>query len=164
MTNIEKELLAIQSELQGFALKLTKESDMARDLLQETNSKVLTSSQSFIPGTNFHSWAFTIMKNSFINDCRRSRLAVDVKEAYYQLHYNDGTPMVGEGEYSSCAYDLLRVIDLLPPQCRRAFKLYLLGCKYKEIAAMQNIPLGTVKSRINYSRLLLKKSLDEYRC
>lgn len=164
MTYIEKELLAIQDKLFGYALKLTKDSDKAQDLLQETNSKVLKGYQSFIPGTNFRSWAFTIMKNSFINDCRHSRLAANVEEIYCEHHYNGSCSTVNESEYSCCAHDILQVIDLLPPDCSRAFKLYLLGCKYEEIARKQNIPLGTVKSRINFSRVMLRKSLDEYRC
>jgi len=164
MTNIEKELLAIQDKLFGYALKLTKDSENAQDLLQETNSKVLNGYKSFIPGTNFRSWTLTIMKNSFINDCRRSRLAANVEEIYCEHYYNGSCSTVYESEYSCCAYDLLQVIDLLPPDCCRAFKLHLLGYKYEEIARKQNVPLGTVKSRINFSRVMLRKSLDEYRC
>ena len=53
MTNIEKELLAIQDKLFGYALKLTKDSDNAQDLLQETNSKVLKGVQKFYSRDKF---------------------------------------------------------------------------------------------------------------
>ena len=65
-------LLSIQTELFRFAFKLTADREEANDLLQETSLKALDNEEKFTPDTNFKGWMYTIMRNLFINNYRRS--------------------------------------------------------------------------------------------
>jgi len=57
--------------LNSFAYKLTKNSEDAKDLYQETAFRAMSNRDKFRPGTNLKAWLFTIMKNIFINNYRK---------------------------------------------------------------------------------------------
>ena len=57
--------------LKPFANNLTKDSETAKDLFQETLYKALANQEKYNVGTNIKAWLFTIMRNIFINDYRR---------------------------------------------------------------------------------------------
>jgi len=57
--------------LKPFAINLTKDSESAKDLFQETLYKALANQEKYNVGTNIKAWLFTIMRNIFINDYRR---------------------------------------------------------------------------------------------
>src|SRR4026207_379865 len=57
--------------LKPFANNLTKDSETAKDLFQETLYKALANQEKYNVGTNIKPWLFTIMRNIFINDYRR---------------------------------------------------------------------------------------------
>ena len=65
-------LLSIQTELFRFAFKLTADREEANDLLQETSLKALDNEEKFTPDTNFKGWMYTIMRNIFINNYRKT--------------------------------------------------------------------------------------------
>ena len=70
MTTMEfnTRLINMEDRLERFALSLTSDREAAKDLLQETYVKALSSKDKFIEFTNFEAWAYTIMKNTFINN------------------------------------------------------------------------------------------------
>ena len=76
MTAIEfnQQLISFQNPLKYFALKLTSDNEDAEDLLQETFLKALKYKDKFQEATNLKAWLYTIMKNTFINNYRRSRV------------------------------------------------------------------------------------------
>src|SRR5436189_5741877 len=57
--------------LKPFAVNLTKDTESAKDLFQETLYKALANQEKYNVGTNIKAWLFTIMRNIFINDYRR---------------------------------------------------------------------------------------------
>ena len=57
--------------LKPFALRLTKDSDDAADLLQDTVLKAFTHREKFSDGTNLKAWMYTIMKNTFITNYQK---------------------------------------------------------------------------------------------
>ncbi|MCK5838628.1 MAG: RNA polymerase sigma factor, partial [Bacteroidales bacterium] len=69
MTVIEfnHKLVGLQGNLSHFAIMLTSNEDAAKDLVQDTFVKALTNRDKFRPNTNLKAWAYTIMKNTFIN-------------------------------------------------------------------------------------------------
>ena len=62
-----------QEPLRKFALRLCGREDMAEDLVQETLLKAWKSRAQFKPGSKFLSWAFTILRNTWINQLRRGK-------------------------------------------------------------------------------------------
>ena len=68
----EAQLCNLRSSLERYALSLTMNKDDAGDLLQETIYKALRYRDSFAENTNLLSWTFTIMRNIFINNYRKT--------------------------------------------------------------------------------------------
>jgi RNA polymerase sigma-70 factor (ECF subfamily) len=82
-------LLSIQTELFRFAFKLTADREEANDLLQETSLKALDNEEKFTPDTNFKGWMYTIMRNIFINNYRktvRDQTFVDQTDNLFHLN------------------------------------------------------------------------------
>ena len=133
------------------------------DLLQETNIKALIGSSGYKPGTCFKSWVFTIMYHSFINQCRKEQAMETVENPCYILPTSSTVEDCLLCDYSGFATDIERAVNSLPPIYREVFREFLAGRKYSEIAEALQLALGTVKSRINISRIYLKLFLNGYR-
>ena len=160
-----RDLLEVQSELQRFAYKLTADRDEANDLLQETSLKALGNMDKYAPGTNFKGWVYTIMRNIFINNYRktvRDQTFVDRTDNLYHL----SQPQDAGFESTESAYDtkeIRRVVNALPKEYRVPFAMHVSGFKYREIAEKLSLPLGTVKSRIFFTRQRLQAQLKDFR-
>lgn len=163
--NFANNLLNIQSELFNMAYNLTSDRNSANDLLQETSLKVLMNQEKFQGQTNFRGWVFTIMKNIFINEFNRTtrnRTYVDQTDNLYFL--NAGANAQTESVEDTCTLgDIKRMVNSLPKDSRTIFNLYLAGYRYREIADRLNMPLGTVKSNIFFTRQYLQKQLKDIR-
>jgi len=157
-------LLGHQNQLLYFAMSLTSDTEKAHDLLQETSLKALTYSDKYTENTNFKAWVYTIMKNTFINDYRRNKKKENTFDSVnndFRLKFqkDKGYPSP-ESIYSS--KEIIKCINALDAEYKIPFNLFLDGFKYKEIAEELNMPIGTVKSRIFFTRKKLEKSLKEY--
>lgn len=158
-------LLSIQTELFRFAFKLTADREEANDLLQETSLKALDNEEKFTPDTNFKGWMYTIMRNIFINNYRktlRDQTYTDPTDNQYYLNKQQDI----EGDSVEAGYDLKemrRIVNALPAEYRQPFSMYVSGFKYREIAEKLGLPLGTVKSRIHFTRKKLQTELKDFR-
>lgn len=146
------------------ALKFTRVMEDADDLVQDTLVKAIRFYGSYEPGTNLTGWLFVIMKNTFINKCRKEarKRALVVQGAEItpaNLLYSADT---NKATGSMIMTDISRVLDSIPDVYRIPFIRYVEGYKYHEIAEEQKIPLGTVKTRIHEARAMLKKQLKGY--
>jgi RNA polymerase sigma-70 factor (ECF subfamily) len=157
-------LMGLSDKLHYYALSLTADSEKANDLLQETFLKALTYRDKFAQNTNFKAWIYTIMKNTFINDYRRGIKTKNTFEGstgdYHITTTRDKAYPSPDSLYST--REINNTIKDLEDDYRIPFTMFLEGYKYKEIADELNLPLGTVKSRIFFTRKKLEKSLSEY--
>jgi RNA polymerase sigma-70 factor (ECF subfamily) len=166
MTAIEfnYQLTGLQKYLIIFAKQLTRNEDDALDLLQETFLKALTYRDKYVVQNNFKAWVYTIMKNIFINNYRRNKKAktiIDQTDNLYFMNYNKQSKDTNP-ESILATKELQHGINKLDSDFRRAFDMYNDGYKYKEIADDLDLTIGTVKSRIFYSRKKLMENLREY--
>ncbi len=147
--------------LQTFAYNLTKNSEEAKDLYQETAYRALANRDKFRPGTNFKAWMFTIMKNIFINNYRRKVKANTIIDTTdNQFYLNSGSYAVGNSAESELTLkELNALVAALDDNTRIPFLMHFEGYKYQEIADHLNLPLGTVKSRIFFARKELKERI-----
>lgn len=158
-------LLNVQTELLNFAYKLTSDHEDANDLLQETSLKALDNEEKYTAETNFKGWIYTIMRNIFINNYRkalRDQTYVDQTDNQFYLNQNIDI----EADSTEGSYDLKemrRIVNALPKEYRIPFAMYVSGFKYREIADKLNLPLGTIKSRIYFTRQKLQKELKDFR-
>jgi RNA polymerase sigma-70 factor (ECF subfamily) len=108
---------------------------------------------------------YTIMRNIFINNYRkavRDQTFVDQTENLYHLNLpqNSGFEST-EGNYD--LKEIRKIVNSLPKEYRVPFSMYVSGFKYREIAVKLALPIGTVKSRIFFTRQRLQKELKDFR-
>ncbi|WP_113926283.1 RNA polymerase sigma factor [Cognataquiflexum aquatile] len=167
MTTLEfsYSLQKLSSSLKPFALKLTRDTDDANDLLQDTMVKAFTNKDKFTEGTNLKAWLYTIMKNTFITNYQRMVRRGTFVDTTDNLHYlNSGDVLVENGAYGDFAMnDIQLAIENLEAVYKTPFMMHFRGFKYHEIADKLEIPIGTVKNRIHIARKLLKDDLHMYK-
>jgi RNA polymerase sigma-70 factor (ECF subfamily) len=149
-----------ESILHPYALSLTNNYEDARDLYQETMLRALLNQDKYRFGTNLKAWLYTIMRNIFINNYRRSKKFVKAPEEGIEIALNDHTKVANEGWSNLRLNEIKNAMERLPQLFRLSFELYYIGYKYQEIAELTREPLGTIKSRIHFARKMLIKQLD----
>ena len=152
--SFKERLVDAQTDLARFAHKLTSDKDEVNDLVQETLLKALDNESKFLPGTNFLAWIYTIMKNLYVNKCKK-----DSQDQSYIQDVEFGSKDESEHgdspDFSDYNYDIqevYRLLKALPDEYRVPFMMYISGFKYREIADKLSMPLGTVKSHIYLTR------------
>ena len=165
MTAIEfnHQITTLGSGLERFALSLTANPDDAKDLLQETYLKAILNREKFTDYTNLKAWVYTIMKNSFINNYRKSIRKQTIfnhsKDDFYLNNTNE--THTGNPESDLSANEIREHIDNLEVEFRVPFQMFQDGYKYKEIAEALDLKIGTVKSRIFFGRRKLMEQIEK---
>ncbi len=158
---IAGEALEHLNSLYGTALRLTRDSDAAQDLVQDTFLKAIRASGRFTPGTNLKAWLYTILHNTWRNRRRdRARSHIDFdSEVVEQAAEGAGTapPLAGSPEQAllvGVMDEELRVaLEALPEAFREAVWMRDVDeLSYQEIAEALDVPIGTVMSRISRGR------------
>jgi RNA polymerase sigma factor (sigma-70 family) len=157
----------VSKVLKPFAIRLTKDTEDANDLLQDTLLKAYTNRDKYTDGTNLKAWLYTIMKNTFITNYQKmARQGTLIDNSDNQPQYLN----MWEHSTENLAYstftseDIQRAITNLDEVYSVPFILYFKGFKYHEIANKLDIPIGTVKNRIHIARKELKGKLYMYAC
>ena len=150
--NITHKIVAMQPELEHFAYKLTADRESANDLVQDCLLKALDNKEKFVHTQNFKGWMYTIMRNIFINNYRKSLREVDMTDSTYNLYAQTMT----EGE------ELYKVINAVPEDLKKPFMMFVAGFKYREIAEKMDLPVGTIKSRLFLIRKRLQQDLKDF--
>lgn len=163
--NFQSHLMSLQDNLLNFAYMLTSNRDDAYDLLQDTTLKALDNQEKYAENTNFKGWVFTIMRNIFINNYRKSVRAatiVDTTDNLYHLNISQDSGLEApEGAYT--INEIQGAINALAEELRVPISMHVSGYKYQEIADEMHLPLGTVKSRIHAARQILQRRFADYR-
>jgi len=154
------------------ALRMTKNTNDAEDLVQETYVKAYRFWEKFEPGSNARAWLFKIMTNVFINEYRsksRTPVAVNVDELDDNFLYGQLATSAPADDPEKKLFakifdeDVKRAIENLPDDFRLVVVLsFIEGFSYQEIAEIADLQLGTVKSRLHRGRKLLQKELLDY--
>jgi RNA polymerase sigma factor (sigma-70 family) len=166
MTQIEftHKLVGLHENLHYYANMLTSNREEAKDLIQDTYLKALANRDKFADDTNLKAWTYTIMKNTFINNYRRNQKANTIIDNTEDLFYLN-IPRKSEFAAPDSNYsekEIKKSISKLAPDQRLPFEMHNDGFKYKEIADSLNISIGTVKSRIFFTRRKLMDNLKEF--
>jgi RNA polymerase sigma-70 factor, ECF subfamily len=157
-------LIEMKSNLQRFAMSLTSDRDSALDLVQDTYLKAIIYKEKFVDYTNLKAWVFTIMKNTFINNYRRNVKENTIIDGTQDLYYlnmpHDKGFISPESKYAQD--EIEKAIDSLSNEFRVPFRMHIDGFKYHEIADKLGLKIGTVKSRIFFTRQKLMLILKDY--
>lgn len=165
MSTIEFNQLLVSNAdfLKPFAVTLTRDSDAAKDLFQETLYRALSNRDKYNVGTNIKAWLYTIMRNIFINNYRRKakqNTVFDSTPGEFLLNNSQAAVVTSNAESNLRVKNIQMAIFQLPEIFRNPFLLYFDGYRYHEIAEMLEEPLGTIKSRIHFARKLLKEQIE----
>ena len=154
------------------ALHMAKESNEAKDLVQETYSRALGSYKQFTPGTNMKAWLTTILCNFFFHDRNRNKKWLLVEDSYgpdeEPSDYWEEIATENPGPESHMLLNELKgkitdVLNKIPEEFRLPIILVIMGdFSYEEAAAILSCPVGTIRSRLFRGRKLVYKELKEY--
>ena len=161
----QSKLMDLQSNMLNFAYMLTSNRDDAYDLLQDTTLKALDSEDKFTEDANFKGWVFTIMRNIFINNYRKSGRAatfVDTTDNLYHLNLSQDAKAESPEDTFNAA-EISEAINGFEDELRIPFSMHVSGYKYEEIAEYTGLPVGTIKSRIFTARKRLRERFSDYR-
>ncbi|WP_421797529.1 sigma-70 family RNA polymerase sigma factor [Haliscomenobacter sp.] len=169
---LEEELLPQAEALLTFAYHLTYNQQDAEDLVQETYMKAYKAIDKYIEGTNAKAWLFKILKNTFINDYRRKSRGPAMKELDEVIAYQnrENTPyssahagLAVESYESAMGDEVTMAINKLSMNFREVLLLSdVEDFSYEEISKILDIPIGTVRSRLNRARNAVKEDLQLY--
>lgn len=158
---IDEQIVELAPSLKRYAYSLTSDADDAEDLLQETCCRALSNLDKFDLSTNLKAWLFTIMKNTFINDYRKRMRRQTLFSKDVQEYVLNSRP-AERGPESDLGYgEIVGHINSLEPEFRIPFQMHEDGYKYQEIAEELGLKLGTVKSRIHFSKQKLIDRLQD---
>ena len=167
----------LADRLYGTALKLTRNSDDAEDLVAETIAKAWTRLGALRDRQSFDGWIQRILTNTFVSEWRHRRASPEVAMDLEQ------EPQAGDDSFSLFEKlhqpfllwwttpeeeaitrflrdDIDRALDALPDAYRIAIVMVeIQGYTYAEAAALLEVPVGTVRSRLNRARARLQREL-----
>ncbi len=158
----------------AFAMRLTRgDQEAAEDLVQDTFLRAHRFWHTYERGTNAKSWLFTICRNTFLHDKKlarnqREQPAADLDARVEALAaasaFEEAPPDPEEMFFGRLLDDrVVEAIDELPEEFREVLVLSDLGdLKYREVAEVLGIPVGTAKSRLFRARRLLQDRLREF--
>lgn len=146
---LEWVLVEIQDELLGYLSRLTGCQAAAEDVLQETFILICRQVRWLREPRFFRTWAYRIATREAWRQMRLSREHETL---------TDGHAQVEPPPDAETNAEIFERVDALPPNCRAALLLhYRSGLSLAAVAAALDVPLGTVKSRLNYALALLRK-------
>ena len=165
--------------LYSVALRLTRNSADAQDLVAEAVTRAWAAIGSLTERSLFRAWLFRILRNCFVSDCRR-RAARPAESSYQAIKHDQD----GEADVASLLVEesdefldwwanperrvsndllgrqILAAIESLPEVFQAAILLVNVdGLSYDEAAEVLGVPPGTVRSRMKRGRTLLQKAL-----
>ena len=157
----EKDIIDSHKALKNYAIFLTKDQELACDLLQETLLRILTKIDKYDEHGCFEAWAKKVMKNIFINEKNNNEKHKQTfVDGYSYINDDSLHPSVSENDNKYSKEDINKAIDMLPARYAQMITMQMAGYKYEEIAQRMNISVGCVKSTLFAAKNRLKKILN----
>ena len=147
------------ARLWRYGLILSRQRDVADDLVQATCVRAIERAEQFTIETRIDRWLFSILHSLWINEVRSRQVRMG------QGFVDANTALVVDGtvelETRVLANQILGKVETLPEAQREAlFLAYVEGLSYREVADVLNIPIGTVMSRLAGARAKIAEDSD----
>src|SRR5262249_36185170 len=147
--------LPLLRPLYNFAHWLSRDPHEAEDLVQEAYARALKGFSGFRPGTNFRAWMFRILRNVFLTSRggKMTQVAIEDEDQPF------ADPRTPENVLMNTRtqQQIQHALERLPAEFREVILLCdVEEMKYREIAELLDIPVGTVMSRLSRARRLLR--------
>ncbi|TCT42014.1 RNA polymerase sigma factor [Martelella mediterranea] len=156
-TTFKRDMLKTVPSLRAFAVSLCGHQDLADDLVQDTIMKAWAKQESFTEGTNIKAWLFTILRNEFYSQMRKSGREIQDSDNVFTERMSTHPSQHGVMDLK----DFREALNRLPDDQREAIILVgASGFSYEEAAEICHCAIGTIKSRIARARTKLQEMLD----
>ncbi len=158
-------LLSHMDSLYSYAMVLTRNAASASDLVQETYARALSSRERLHDDSNIKSWMFTILRNIWLNQVRRTRTSPEITNADPSDIIDRVPARARDDPHIQFAQKLMvdRVREAIRQLPRDFREIILLreyeDLSYQEIAEVLHCPTGTVMSRLARARSRLRTLL-----
>jgi RNA polymerase sigma-70 factor, ECF subfamily len=150
------ELIELLPSLRAFARSLAHNPAQADDLVQDTLVKALANVDRFEPGTNLRAWLFTILRNHYYSQLRKSKREIEDADGKFAARLSSRPEQDGSVDLE----DFKVAFQQLAPDHREVLTLVgASGCSYEEAANICGCAVGTIKSRVNRARKKLSEML-----
>ena len=162
-------------QLYSAAMRLTRNSADAEDLVQDTYVRAWRSFNTFQDGTNLRAWLYRILTNTFINKYRAKQRRPEetgmdnIEDLYLYKRLSTLDSALGSRSAEDTMFEMFTddevktALEELPENFRMPVLLAdVEGFHYKEIAEMLDIPVGTVMSRLHRGRKAMHKLLYDF--
>jgi RNA polymerase sigma-70 factor (ECF subfamily) len=147
---------AHRTQLQRYALHLAGNPELAKDLVQETLLRGLRNFRHFRPGSHPASWLLTILGNLFFDHLKHQRVERSAEPELATSEIAECDPAISDHTDDQ----LYAAIRMLEPELREVVELcYLKQMRYREVAAVLNLPIGTIGTRLMRARDRLRALL-----
>jgi RNA polymerase sigma-70 factor (ECF subfamily) len=163
-------IIRYEKRIYNYAYRLSGSYDAANDIASDTFLRVYNSLASFRGDSSFITWLFRVITNIYLDSKKRERARpaqsldemIELGDAAVSVQVEDTAPTPAQHAESSERTDLLQnAISSLPDYQRMMIVMYHNdGQSYEEIAEALDMPIGTVKSRLNRARLSLREILE----
>lgn len=156
-TEVRQQLAAHLDRLWRYGMVLSRNRDVAEELVQTTCVRALEYSARFTPGTHIDRWLFTLLHSVWINDLRaqRVRLGQGFVDSDDLLAPDTRQHTENHRQYQQ----VMQRVDRLPEAQRNAvFLVYVEGFTYQEAAETLAVPIGTIMSRLAAARATLSRA------
>lgn len=160
-----RELVArFQDRLLNFVGRIVTDRETSEEIVQETFLRVFKQKMSYTPNFAVSTWIYTIALNLGRSELRKRKLrkflSLDFLKEESDIELADATVHTMDG----LGPVLQQAIEKLPPEYKTAFILCdIQRLPYQQIAEVMRVPVGTVKSRINRARSILREKLKPYK-
>jgi RNA polymerase sigma-70 factor, ECF subfamily len=160
MPDIRTRLVKQIPRLRRYARALTRDVTAADDLVQDCLLRAVSKSHLWQEGTDLRAWLFTILHNQHINDARRAVRAGGTM-AISDIEPEPALTNAPDQDKRLELRDLERAFGKLPDEQRLALLLVgMEGMNYNEAAAVLDVPIGTIRSRLSRGREALRQLMD----
>ena len=150
------DLIAEIPGLRAFAVSLCGSVTMADDLVQEALLRAWSNSSKFQMGTSLRAWLFTILRNTYYSQYRKRSREVQDSDGVYSR----GIAVEGDQESHLDLVDFRKALAKLPAEQREVLMMVgASGLSYEEAAAICDVEIGTIKSRLSRARTRLSELL-----
>ena len=159
-----------RNRLMTFVFRFVGDMESSEDIVQDTMIKVYTHKHYYKEIAKFSTWIYTIAGNLAKTELRKRKRRkvtllsqMNTDDRKYEIPSTElQSEVIVQSEYTE--RDIQKAILQLPLHSRTVVILRdIQELSYEEISKIVNVPLGTVKSRINRARLQLQQTLKEYR-
>ena len=157
-----------KDKLHNFIYYFVGDKDLAEDLVQDTMIRLFQKKHYYKEIAKFSTWIYTIARNLSISELRKNknRRTFTISEmSKNKPNYDLRDEKLGADRSLELKYDVEKIKEVIK-RLSKPFRTVIIlrdieNLSYEDISNIENVPVGTVKSRINRARLQLRRELKD---